>query len=173
MEELVKSIAPKSPGVLGVRSALPVDDANVSPEGKTVAKSQAQQREEYANMDEPFHFHVYAHRHNTHITVTKPDRNAIISVSSGQLGFRHAKRGTFDAAYQLAGYVFDKLHQGNWHNLITKMEVVLRGFGPGREATTKILLGSEGRLFRPKIVKVADATRLKIGGTRGRNPRRL
>ncbi|KAK8085638.1 hypothetical protein PG997_006909 [Apiospora hydei] len=123
--------------------------------------------------EEPFHFHIYGHKHNTHITVTKPDRNAIISISAGQIGFRKAKRGTYDAAYQLAAYVIDKLHQGNWHNEIKKMEVVLRGFGHGREAATKVLLGSEGRLLRSSITKVSDATRLKFGGTRSPKPRRL
>ncbi|KAK6855163.1 hypothetical protein PG995_008695 [Apiospora arundinis] len=123
--------------------------------------------------DEPFHFHIYGHKHNTHITVTKPDRNAIISISAGQIGFRKSKRGTYDAAYQLAAYVIDKLHQGNWHHEIKKMEVVLRGFGHAREAATKVLLGSEGRLLRGSITKVSDATRLKFGGTRSPKPRRL
>jgi small subunit ribosomal protein S11 len=56
---------------------------------------------------------------------------------------------------------------------IQRMEVVLRGLGSGREAVTKALLGSEGRFLRSKVVKVADATRLKFGGTRSRKPRRL
>ena len=53
------------------------------------------------------------------------------------------------------------------------VEVVLRGFGPGREAVSKVLLGSEGRNMRPKVVRVTDATRLKFGGTRSKKPRRL
>lgn len=56
---------------------------------------------------------------------------------------------------------------------IATLEVVLRGFGPGREAVTKVLLGSEGRWVRGKIKKVTDATRLKFGGTRSPKPRRL
>ncbi|OTA56475.1 translational machinery component, partial [Hypoxylon sp. EC38] len=122
---------------------------------------------------EPFHFHVYAHKHNSHITVTKPNRNAIINMSTGNIGFRKSKRGTYDAAYQLTTYVIDKLHQGGWHKNITAMEVVLRGFGHGREAATKVLLGTEGRMLRDKIVKVSDATKLKFGGTRSPKPRRL
>ncbi|KAK6208376.1 protein translocase subunit [Pestalotiopsis sp. IQ-011] len=130
-------------------------------------------KENWARFEEPFHFHVYAHKHNTHITVTKPDRNAIVSVSTGNIGFKKSKRGTYDAAYQLAAYVIDKLNQGNWHKKIHKLEVVLRGFGNGREAGTKVLLGSEGKFLRPKIVAVSDSTRLKFGGTRSRKPRRL
>jgi small subunit ribosomal protein S11 len=130
-------------------------------------------KENWSKYEEPFHFHIYSHKHNTHVTVTKPDRNAIISVSAGQLGFRKAKRGTYDAAYQLTAYAIDKLNQGNWHRRIHKLEVVLRGFGSGREAATKVLLGNEGKFLRPKIVMVSDGTRLKFGGTRSKAPRRL
>lgn len=53
------------------------------------------------------------------------------------------------------------------------LEVVLRDFGPGREAIQKILLGSEGKAIRGRVLRVMDATRLKFGGTRGKKPRRL
>lgn len=122
---------------------------------------------------EPYHFHIYSHRHNCHITVSKPNRDAILSLSNGNLGFRKSQRKHYDPAYQLGAYVIDKLQQQGWHNKIEKLEVCLRGFGHGREAVTKVLLGNEGRLWRDKIVKVSDSTRLKFGGTRSKNPRRL
>ncbi|KAJ1334059.1 small subunit ribosomal protein S11 [Microdochium nivale] len=128
---------------------------------------------EWGPVSEPFHFHVYSHKHNTHVTVTKPNRDAIVSMSAGNLGFKKSKRGTYDAAYQLVAHVMDKLHQGNWHRNIHQLEIVLRSFGQGREAAIKILLGSEGRLFREKIVRISDDTRIKFGGTRSQNPRRL
>jgi len=121
----------------------------------------------------PFHFNVYAHKHNTHITVSKPNRDVIVSMSCGNLRFKKSARGDYDAAYQLGALVLDKLNQKNWHNRIQRMEVVLRGFGPGREAITKILLGTEGRFWRDKIRRVADNTKLKFGGTRSPKPRRL
>lgn len=123
--------------------------------------------------DEPYHFHIYSHKHNTHITVTKPNRDALISLSCGNLGFKKSNRKHYDSAYQLGAYVVDKMHQMNLHNKIKKMEVVLRGFGPGREAVIKVLLGNEGRMLRSSIVRVSDATRLKFGGTRSKKPRRL
>lgn len=122
---------------------------------------------------EPYHFHVYSHRHNTCITVTKPNRDPIISLSSGNLGFKHAARGHYDTAYQLGAYTIDKLQQAGWHTKIKRMEVVLRGFGQGREAVTKVLLSNEGRLLRNAICKVSDSTKLKFGGTRSKKPRRL
>lgn len=62
--------------------------------------------------------------------------------------------------------------RGIWRG-VDKLEVVLRGFGAGREAVTKAIMGSEGRNARPKISAVVDATRLKQGGPRSKKPRRL
>ncbi|KAI1503722.1 translational machinery component [Biscogniauxia marginata] len=122
---------------------------------------------------EPYHLHFYSHKHNSHITVTRPDRGPIISLSAGNIGFKKAKRGTYDAAYQLTAYALDKLNQMGMHREINELEVVLRGFGTGREAAVKVLLGNEGRLLRDKIIKVSDSTRIKFGGTRSPKPRRL
>ena len=122
---------------------------------------------------EPYHFHIYSTKHNTHVTVTRPNRNAIVSLSTGNLGFKKAARHSYDAAYQLGNYVMEKLHQMNYQKKIKQMEVVLRGFGPGREAVTKVLLGTQGKNFRNSIIRVSDSTRLKFGGTRSKKPRRL
>ncbi|KAF1814320.1 translational machinery component [Eremomyces bilateralis CBS 781.70] len=122
---------------------------------------------------EPYHLHVYTHKHNTHITLTKPDRNALISVSCGNIGFRKAGRGTYDAGYQLTAWVMNKINTTGLLPKIEDLELVYRGWGKGREAFTKALLGQEGRHIRGKITRVTDATRLKFGGTRSKRPRRL
>lgn len=140
-------------------------------DGLDVLRNGADQEDEWG--PEPFHFHIYSHKHNTHVTVTKPNRDAIVSLSCGNLGFRKSNRKHYDSAYQLGAYVIDKLQQQGWHNKIHKLEVVLRGFGAGREAITKVILGNEGKLIRGKITKVSDSTRLKFGGTRSKKPRRL
>ncbi|KAK6495382.1 hypothetical protein TWF481_003405 [Arthrobotrys musiformis] len=118
-----------------------------------------------------FHLHVYSTKHNTHITFTDPKRNAIISSSTGVLGFKKAGRHSYDAAYQLAAHVFQKIEDKGL--IPKKVEVVLRGFGVGREAVTKALLGKEGRYIKDVVVRVTDATRTKFGGTRSKNRRRL
>ncbi len=122
---------------------------------------------------EPYHFHIYSHKHNTHITLTKPNREVILSLSCGNLGFRKAGRKHYDSAYQLGAYVIDKMHQKNLVNKIGSLEVILRGFGQGREAVVKVLMGNEGKMLRTKITRVADSTRLKFGGTRSPRIRRL
>ncbi|KAI9674816.1 MAG: hypothetical protein M1817_001720 [Caeruleum heppii] len=121
----------------------------------------------------PHHLHVYATKHNTHITLTKPNRDAIISLATGNLGFRKAARGSYDAAYQLTSFFLSRVQDRGLLAEIVRLELVLRGFGIGREAVTKALLGSEGRFLRNRFVRVTDATRLKFGGTRSKKPRRL
>jgi len=96
-----------------------------------------------------------------------------MAVSCGNIGFKKSQRKHYDSSFQLASYVLGRMKDQGLIPQIKKMEVSLRGFGEGREAVTKALLGTEGRLIRGKIVKVSDATRLKFGGTRSPKPRRL
>ncbi|EOA82066.1 hypothetical protein ACJQWK_05567 [Exserohilum turcicum] len=123
--------------------------------------------------DDRHKLHIYAHKHNTHLCLTKPNRDPIISVSCGNIGFRKAGRGSYDAAYQLAAFLMNRIQDKGLIPQIKKLELVYRGFGPGREAVTKAILGSEGKKIRPLITKLADSTRLKFGGTRSKKPRRL
>ncbi|KAK3053338.1 hypothetical protein LTR09_005507 [Extremus antarcticus] len=141
--------------------------------------------------------HVFATKHNTHLTLVQPPRAAsetaslriagakqsategkkivdtLISLSTGNIGFKKAGRGSFDAAFQLAAFVLRQMGEKGMTNEIRELEVVLRGFGAGREAVTKALLGTEGRGVRGKVRAVVDATRLKQGGPRSKKPRRL
>lgn len=123
--------------------------------------------------DDRHHLHVYSHKHNTHITLTDPKRNAMVSVSCGNIGFKKAARGSYDAAYQLAAFVMLRIKDMGWLPRIKKIELAYRGFGQGREAVTKAILGTEGKDIRPLINKLSDSTRLKFGGTRSKKPRRL
>lgn len=123
--------------------------------------------------DDKHKLHVYATKHNTHLTLSKPNRDALISVSCGNIGFRKAGRGTYDAGYQLAAFLMSRIQDKGLLPQIQKLELIYRGFGPGREAVTKAILGAEGKKVRPLIVKLSDSTRLKFGGTRSKKPRRL
>ncbi|KAF1840919.1 mitochondrial ribosomal protein-like protein subunit S18 [Cucurbitaria berberidis CBS 394.84] len=123
--------------------------------------------------DDLHKLHIYATKHNTHLTLSKPNRDALISVSCGNIGFRKAGRGTYDAGYQLAAFVMSRVIDKGLLPQIKKLELIYRGFGPGREAVTKAILGSEGKRIRPLIVKLSDSTRLKFGGVRSKKPRRL
>ena len=135
---------------------------------------------EYPRQEE-HHLHVFATKHNCHVTLSSPTylkdgkvrRDNIISLSSGNIGFRKSARGTYDAGFQLGSYMMSRIQDRGLLKDIQKLELVLRGHGPGREAISKILLGIEGNNIRDKVIRVVDATRLKFGGTRSRKPRRL
>lgn len=135
---------------------------------------------------EPFVLHIITHKHNTHLTLSGPfpsgaelrgphDRRRSISVSAGNIGLRKAGRSTFDAGFQLAAFVFKAINERDILPLIQDngLEVRYRGFGKGREAVTKALLGQEGRWLRGKVIRVSDVTALKFGGVRSKKPRRL
>lgn len=124
-----------------------------------------------APQEDDYHLHIYATKHNTHITFTRPDKSPIVSQSAGNVGFKKGHRGTYDAAYQLATHVFKMIEDKKI--MPRAIEVVLRGFGQGREAVVKALLGQEGRFLKPVVKRVTDSTRLKFGGTRSPRPRRL
>jgi small subunit ribosomal protein S11 len=126
-----------------------------------------------SSISDSHHLHVYATKHNTHLTLTKPNREPLLSLSAGNIGFRKSQRGSFDAAYQLASYCMGKMHERGMLINMDKLEIVLRGFGAGREAFQKALLGSEGKGIKGKVTRVTDSTRLKFGGVRSKNVRRL
>lgn len=130
----------------------------------------------------PHRLHVFSTKHNTHLTLTQAPRkdpntgkqvDVLMSLSAGNIGFKKAGRGTYDAAYQLAAFVLKQIQERGLLRDLNDLEVVMRGFGKGREAVAKCLLGSEGYLVRNKIRSIKDSTRLKFGGSRSPKPRRL
>jgi small subunit ribosomal protein S11 len=130
-------------------------------------------RHPYADRAPPHHLHIYAHKHNTLITLTRPNGNPLLSLGCGNLGFRKSQRSGYDPAYQLASHVFAQIQEKGILPDIQRLELVFRGFGAGRDAFTKVLLGNEGRNIRGLISRVTDSTRIKFGGTRSRKVRRL
>ncbi|KAJ5275424.1 hypothetical protein N7505_003969 [Penicillium chrysogenum] len=123
----------------------------------------------YADRAPPHHLHVYCHKHNTILTLTRPNGSPLLSIGCGQIGFRKAGRSGFDPAYQLSAHVMNQIQEKGFLMEIERLEVVYRGFGKGRDAFTKVLLGHEGRHLRGLVARVTDSTRLKFGGTRSRH----
>ena len=127
----------------------------------------------YADRAPPHHLHVFSHKHNTILTLTRPNGNPILSMGTGQIGFRKGGRAGFDPAYQLSSHVLSQIQERGLLMEIKRLEIVFRGFGKGRDGFTKVLLGNEGRNIRGLVSRVTDSTRVKFGGTRSRKVRRL
>jgi small subunit ribosomal protein S11 len=126
-----------------------------------------------AGPPQPYHLHVVSSKHNTHLTFTSPRGDPIISLTTGNIGFKKSNRGSYDAAYQLASHTFTKMRTPEIQRGMHRLELILRGFGQGRDAVTKAIMGVEGAWLRDRISRVTDATRLKFGGSRSPRPRRL
>lgn len=123
--------------------------------------------------EDEYHLHVYSTKHNTHLTLADEDRKALISISAGNLGFRKSQRGSYDAGFQLMSYLLSRIQQQGLMGKIQKLELCLRGFGQGRDAVLKVMMGTEGTRLKEAVVRIVDKTRLKIGGNRSPSPRRL
>lgn len=166
-----------SPGVEGILSVLSARNQASGQKASTYIDGLRVRQEQfysaYGNRAPPYNLHVYAHKHNTLITLTRPNGNPLMSIGCGNLGFRKSHRSGYDPAYQLSSHVFAQIQEKGLLRDITKIGLVFRGFGLGREAFIKVLLGNEGRNIRPLISRVTDATRIKFGGARSRQVRRL
>ncbi|PWY81886.1 translational machinery component [Aspergillus heteromorphus CBS 117.55] len=130
-------------------------------------------KQRHADRSPPHQLHIYTHRHNLHLTLTRPNGNPLLSMSCGQLGFRKAKRGGYDAGYQLSAHVFGQIQEKGLLPDIKRLALSFRGWSLAREAFIKVLLGNEGRNIRGLVCSVTDATRIKFGGPRSRKVRRL
>ncbi|KAL4796430.1 hypothetical protein BDV19DRAFT_360962 [Aspergillus venezuelensis] len=121
----------------------------------------------------PYHIHVLSHKHNTVLTLTRPNGSPLISYGTGVLGFRKARRGGYDPAFNLSAHFFGQIQEKGLLLNIKKIEIIFRGFHQGRQAFTKALMGNEGKNIRGLVSGVSDSTRIKFGGTRSPRVRRL
>lgn len=127
------------------------------------------------NPDKPiYHLCWKSTRHNTVGTFTNQFGNPRAWVSGGACGFKHSRRGEYEAGYQCVVRIFKKIEE---ELLIAEhpfqLEILFKGFGQGRLALESVIMMSEGDKIRPLVCKITDRTPLKIGGTRARKARRL
>ena len=79
--------------------------------------------------------HIHATFNNTITTITDKDGNAISWASSGAIGFKGSKKSTPFAAGQAA----EKAGKMAYDAGMRKVEVVVKGVGPGRETAIRSL----------------------------------
>ncbi|OJJ63383.1 hypothetical protein ASPSYDRAFT_224852 [Aspergillus sydowii CBS 593.65] len=127
----------------------------------------------YSDHAPPHHLHVLSHRRNTILTLTRPNGSPLMSMGTGALGFRKARRGGYDPGLQLSAHVFAQIQERGLLLEIKSLEIIFRGFHLGRQAFVKALLGNEGRNIRGLVCRVSDSTRIKFGGARSPRVRRL
>lgn len=130
----------------------------------------------------PYTLNVYSTRNNTILTLSTsgtlgyrsedpvPSPGVVAWVSAGSAGYKGAARGTYDAAVEVSLRMFKKIADlvdppvgsGGIRKKVTvppptELEVVWNGFGQGRDAVFRSLMGGEGDAVRPLVKRVTDA----------------
>ncbi|TNY22526.1 hypothetical protein DMC30DRAFT_348856 [Rhodotorula diobovata] len=173
--------SPAAPATRSSRSPAPTPAAFQA--GTFLQQSNARARAH--RLTQPYKLHVYSTRNNTILTLsTAPTTSTASSsegaaalqhpvawVSAGNAGYKGAARGTYDAAVEVALRMFRKIQDLAAGPPPTELEVVWKGFGQGRDAVFRTLMGAEGDGVRGLVRRVTDATPLKVGGTRPKKRR--
>ena len=108
--------------------------------------------------------HVQSTYNNTIITITDISGNAVMSSSSGSLGFSGAKKGTPYAATKVAEFLGEKSKAIGIH----KFNVLVKGVGAGREAAIRSFVAQGFDLGF-----IRDITPVPHNGPRSKKPRRV
>lgn len=117
-------------------------------------------------VSEYYQLHINASPNNTIITLTRPNGSPLITTSGGSAGFKKAARSGYEAAHQAALQLLEKKAAKNLN--ARNIHVILKGFGPGREAAFKALAAEKW-----SIKRITDATPVPFGGCRPKKARRL
>ncbi|MCB9805901.1 30S ribosomal protein S11 [Candidatus Nomurabacteria bacterium] len=108
--------------------------------------------------------YVQSTYNNTRLLLTDPKGNAIISSSSGSLGFKGAKKGTPFAAAKIGEVLSEKAEQMG----LKEIDVVVKGVGSGRESSIRSFVAKG-----IQIKSIKDITPVPFNGPTPRKPRRV
>ena len=101
--------------------------------------------------------HIHATFNNTITTITDKDGNASSWASSGAIGFKGSKKSTPFAAGQAA----EKAGKMAYDAGMRKVEVVVKGVGPGRETAIRSL-----QTAGLEVTMISDVTPIPHNGCR-------
>ncbi|MGB9820930.1 MAG: 30S ribosomal protein S11 [Pseudothermotoga sp.] len=108
--------------------------------------------------------HIKSTFNNTIVTLSDADGSTILWASSGTVGFEGARKGTPYAA-QLAA---DKVAKEALRLGIKRVDVLVKGPGPGREAAIRTLQAAG-----LEVDSIKDVTPIPFNGCRPKKKRRV
>lgn len=106
---------------------------------------------------------IRATYNNTRVTFTDKKGNVIMWASSGNLGFKGAKKGTPFAASKVSELIVDKAKMIG----VNEVDVEISGVGGGRESALRTV-GA-----KVDISSIKDTTPIPHNGPRPKKPRRV
>ncbi|CAG8446664.1 2239_t:CDS:1 [Acaulospora colombiana] len=118
--------------------------------------------------DELHRIHIHASYNNTIVTLTNSKKDVLITTSGGIVGFKKAQRGGYEAAHQAAVGLIEKIKSKKIN--VRNVEILVNGFGPGRDAAFKAIASSENPW---NVKRITDTTPLPFNGCRPKKVRRL
>ena len=101
--------------------------------------------------------HIHATFNNTITTITDKDGNVVAWASSGAIGFKGSKKSTPFAA----GLAAEKAGKVAFDAGMRKVEVVVKGVGPGRETAIRSL-----QTAGLEVTTITDVTPIPHNGCR-------
>lgn len=101
--------------------------------------------------------HIHSTFNNTIVTITDKDGNAVSWASSGAIGFKGSKKSTPFAA----GMSAEKAGKMAFDSGMRKVEVVVKGVGPGRETAIRSL-----QTAGLEVTTISDVTPIPHNGCR-------
>lgn len=107
---------------------------------------------------------ILATFNNTLLTLCDGKGNAVMSASSGALGFKGSRKSTPFAAAKVGEIIGEKAQQMG----MKEADVVVRGVGAGRESALRAFAGKG-----INITKITDRTPVPFNGPRAPKPRRV
>lgn len=107
---------------------------------------------------------ILASFNNTILTLCDGKGNALISASSGAIGFKGSRKSTPFAAAKVGEVIGDKAQQMN----MKEAEVIIKGVGAGRESALRAFAGKG-----ISINTIIDRTPIPHNGPRRKKPRRV
>ena len=107
---------------------------------------------------------ILASFNNTILTLCDGRGDALISASSGAIGFKGSRKSTPFAAAKVGEVIGDKAQQMN----MKEAEVIIKGVGAGRESALRAFAGKG-----ISINKIIDRTPIPHNGPRRKKPRRV
>lgn len=107
---------------------------------------------------------ILATFNNTLLTLCDTKGNAVMSASSGALGFKGSRKSTPFAAAKVGEIIGEKAQQMGMKDA----EVVVRGVGAGRESALRAFSGKG-----ISITQITDMTPVPFNGPRAPKPRRV
>lgn len=107
---------------------------------------------------------IMATFNNTLVTLCDPKGNAVMSASSGALGFKGSRKSTPFAAAKVGEIIGEKAGQMG----MKEAEVIVRGVGAGRESALRAFAGKG-----ITVTRITDMTPVPHNGVRAPKARRV